>query len=202
MKDGGQQDLKKMNSVLLVALLVIILCFSVISVFLTFFILDTYQSFEINDMTSRMNHFSENLNNSIRNIERTVSDYSEWDDTALFSEGKFIDYPEQLLISDSFQAMNIDIAEFFNSSGHPIFLEDYSNHKSGKFLFRPELEAYFNASYPKYDTDVHDSKTRNYLIFHTNNLSVSWFHILFHIIQNLKKSVGILFWDDILTRPT
>jgi sensor domain CHASE-containing protein len=58
-----------------------------------------------------MNHFSENLNNSIRNIERTVCDYSEWDDTALFSEGKFIDYPEQLLISDSFQAMNIDIAE-------------------------------------------------------------------------------------------
>jgi PAS domain S-box-containing protein len=171
MKDGGQQDLKKINSVLLVALFVIILCFSVISVFLTFFILDAYQSFEINDMTSRMNHFSENLNNSFRNIERTVYDYSVWDDMALFSEGKYNDFPEHGLSSESFQAMDIDIVGIFDTYGHSLFLEDYSVQKSGRYLYRPELETYFNTSCPLYDPELEESGNMHHLVFHTKNLS-------------------------------
>lgn len=171
MTGTSQQYLLKVKKVLLVVIVLFILIFSLISLILSFFILNTYQSFEENDMATRMNRFSESLNGSIINIERTAYDYAFWDDMALFSEGKNPDFPEQGMSRDSFIAINIDIIGIFNKSGYPLYLEDYSNPVDGQYLFRGELTEYINQSSPLVFSSVTDDNSYRSLIFHKGNLS-------------------------------
>lgn len=112
-----QSYLKRFRRILFAVIILSILVFSFVSFILSFFFLDAYRSFEENEMQSRMERFSDNLNNAIRNIERTVYDYSFWDDMALYSEGKYPDFPGQGMSSSSFMAIGIDFVGIFDREG-------------------------------------------------------------------------------------
>ncbi|PWR75923.1 CHASE4 domain-containing protein [Methanospirillum stamsii] len=162
--------LKKFYYTLLVLILLCIIFFSLISVIVSVFILDTFQSIEEKDMESRMNRFSENLNNSIAYVGKTVADYAVWDDMARFTEGSYPAFSNEGMSQDSFKAIGIDIVAILNDSGDIIYEDDYTNPVGDKFPLQPVLSGYIQSQSPLVQNDENITGLTS-LVFHTKNTS-------------------------------
>lgn len=99
-------------------------------------------------MENRMEHFSDNLNNSVVYLGRTVADYAVWDEMAWFSQGKYPDFPKKGMSRDSFQALGIDIVGIINDSGEILYQDDYSNPVGEHYPFRSWFLTYIQNSWP------------------------------------------------------
>ncbi len=166
-----QSYLKRFRRILFAVIIFSLLVFSVVSFILSFFFLDAYRSFEENEMQSRMERFSDNLNNAIRNIERTVYDYSFWDDMALYSEGIYPDFPGQGMSSSSFMAIGMDFVGIFDREGKQLYGEDYTHPLNGSYPVRSELAPYLTPKSPLLQGTSASDTVFPSIIFHHGNLS-------------------------------
>ncbi len=171
MTQAGQPYLQRVKKVIIVVICLAIIVFSLGSLILSFFFLDAYRSFEEDEMLSRMDRFSDNLNNSLKNIERTVYDYAFWDDMALYSEGTYPEFPEEGMSISSFKAIGIDIVGIYNRDGTVLYENDYSNSQEGTYPFRPELAAYLKPDSPLFSTPSDGKEMSSSVIFHHDNSS-------------------------------
>lgn len=171
MTQPGQAYLERVKKVIIVVICLSIIVFSLGSLILSFFFLDAYRSFEENEMLSRMDRFSDNLNNSMKQIERTVYDYAFWDDMALFSDGEYPDFPGQGMSQSSFIAIGIDIVGIFDRDGNQLYADDYSNPQQGIYPFRPELEVYLKPDSPLFSISPDSAEPFSSVIFHHGNAS-------------------------------
>jgi signal transduction histidine kinase/ActR/RegA family two-component response regulator len=68
-----------------------------------------------------MNRVLDTLSNELANLERTLTDWSEWDDTCAFINGRDPNYLKSNVSVKTFSDLNLNFMIFINSSGRIIY---------------------------------------------------------------------------------
>nr|WP_319537983.1 PAS domain S-box protein [uncultured Methanospirillum sp.] len=142
MIDPEYREFKKTRIILITSIVLFIVLFSSIVAFLSIIIVGTYQTFEENEMNSRMHRFQDALNNSMNILENTAIDYGEWDATARYIEGKYPQFVEAEISDETFRKMGINFVGFFDLKGTPFYYIDLSMPPEKGELINPALQIY------------------------------------------------------------
>jgi len=142
MTDPEYPEFKKTRIILITSIVLFIVLFSSIAALLSFILLGTYQTFEENEMNSRMYQFQDALNYSMNTLQNTAIDYGEWDSSANYIEGKYPNFVEAEISNETFRKMGIDFVGFFDLNGTPLYYIDLSTPSNKTELINPALQIY------------------------------------------------------------
>jgi len=170
MKETEPYPLQRSRMILIFAILLSILLFLALSLAVSVIVLDTHQSFEIDDMQGRMERFADMVNLSVKSLSRTAEDYAVWDDTAEYIKGKKPDYIETETSPESFLNIDIHLVGFFDEDGNLLFLRDYSRDEPDNEKIREEFVPYLNPDSPLINSKNRSSSV-NEMVFNTGTRS-------------------------------
>lgn len=163
--------MKNTRTLLVVVICFCIVLFSLLSGILSVVIIQTYQSFEENEMHSRIHRFSDSLNNSMVILERSVMDYAVWDEMARYSLGKNPAFPEEQMSDESFVNMSIDIVCILGSEGQPLYLRDLTGRQDLNNRGKHGLWQYLGNESPLVHSADSPGKGMYRLVFNTGTSS-------------------------------
>jgi sensor domain CHASE-containing protein/nitrogen-specific signal transduction histidine kinase len=84
-------------------------------------ILGGFSRLETQLVRQDMNRVLDTLSNELANLERTLTDWSEWDDTCAFVEGRAPNYLKSNISVKTFSDLNLNFMIFINSRGRIIY---------------------------------------------------------------------------------
>ncbi len=140
-KDGLQVSLRA--KVLSVVVIFVILISLAISIFIQRAINDRLEKREVEFLGKDLQRLSSAFNSEVENLDSTLQEWSNWDDSYLFMENGDQEYCSSNLNRDAMGGSRLDMLVFLQPSGEVLASKLYDFESERNLSLPPELTAHF-----------------------------------------------------------
>ena len=130
-----------------IGLIVTLACFSAYS---SFILRQSYENIEIKEVRGDIGQVEFALDNELSNLDSTLKDWAEWDDTYNFTEGMNPAYINDNFQKNTFTTLDLNFVFIFNQSEGLVFAEAYNQTTDALEPVSPLLQDTIVRNYPLY----------------------------------------------------